>query len=139
MIRASLISLFVAVSIGCGAPTLETAECREARPTIREFYSYHFANEMLLTKDSLNTRRRFLTSDFQRELEASPEGIDVFTTGSDDIPRAFREGKCTTISSDRTSFEVLIFWRDDARTEQRQIIVEAEKSENKWLIDKVNY
>lgn len=139
MIRLPVIGLFIAISIGCGAPTLETPECREARPTIREFYSYHFGNEMLLTKESLQARERFLTNEFHTELGSSPEGIDVFTTGSDDIPRAFRDGKCTTVTSDRTSFEMLIFWRDDARTEQRQITVEAKKSENEWLIDKVNY
>ncbi|CAN5617986.1 hypothetical protein BH24ACI3_BH24ACI3_00680 [soil metagenome] len=139
MIRLILIGLFTALSVGCGAPTLETPECREARPVIREFYSYHFANEMLRTKQSLQARERFLTPDFAKRLESSPEGVDVFTTGSDDIPRAFREGKCETISSDRTTFNVLIFWRDDARTEQRQINVEAKKTTNGWLIDQVNY
>ncbi len=138
MIRLAYIGLFTVLSVGCGAPTLETPECREARPTIREFYSYHFANEMLFTKESLQARDRFLTSDFRKDLETSPDGVDVFTTGSDDIPRAFREGKCTTISSDHTTFEVLIFWRDDTRTEQRQINVEAKKTATGWRIDRVN-
>ncbi len=139
MIRSVLIGLCVTLSGGCGVPSLETPECLEARPTIREFYSYHFANEMLLSEESLRARERFLTSDFRQKLDSSPNGVDVFTTGSDDIPRAFREGKCTTLAPDRTSFEVLIFWRDDARTEQRQIIVEARKSGNRWRIDRVNY
>jgi hypothetical protein len=55
------------------------------------------------------------------------------------VPRAFRVGDCTSVSDGRTKFEILIFWRDENRTEQRKITAEAVNENGAWLIDRVNY
>jgi hypothetical protein len=38
----------------------------------------------------------------------------------------------------RTNLEVLLFWKDDVRTEQTSIRVEAENSDGRWRIDRVS-
>jgi hypothetical protein len=80
-----------------------------------------------------------LTPGFIGRLVSQPEGADPFTIGTTDFPRAFRVGECSEMPDGKTVFEMLLFWRDDERTEQKKVRVEVEKSGDKWLIDKVNY
>lgn len=123
----------------CSIPNLDTAECSEARPAVREFYSFHFANEMTTSAANLEARKRFLTDRLFETLAASPTDADVFTTGTTDVPRAFRHGGCETDANGRAVFDVLLFWRDEEHTKQRTVKVEAEKQNGKWLIDRVSY
>ncbi len=123
---------------GCSVPQFEPAECGVARPALREFYSTHFAGDMLFSKERLEERRRFLTDRFYGTLTGATGDADPFTSGTADVPRAFRIGSCERPAEGRTSFEVLLFWRDDSRTEQRAIRVELEQTGDTWLIDKVN-
>lgn len=133
--------MIMAVSVGgsCSIPNLETAECIEARSVVREFYSYHFGHEMTTTAANLAARKQFLTPRLFDETMAKLSDADVFTTGTTDIPRAFKPGNCVTTDDGRAVFDVLLFWRDDSRTEQRKVIVETVRQEDKWLIDRVSY
>jgi hypothetical protein len=126
-------------SLGCSVPNLETPACVESRDIVREFYSFHFGNGLAFSPESLKQRERFLTPGFSSRLATQHEGADPFTTGTTDFPKAFRVGECKETAPDKTVFEVLLFWRDDSRTEQKTIRVEAGKSGDKWLIDSVNY
>jgi len=92
----------------------------------------HFSNE------NLTARERFLTADFARRLTGEREGPDPFTTGDDDLPKAFRVGQCREIANDKVEFQVLLFWRNDVRSEQREIKVEAARQNDRWLIDNVS-
>jgi hypothetical protein len=130
--------LHFAFFIGCSIPNLEKPECREARQTVKEFYSYHFGNDMKFSRENLRQREKFLSVDFVKILQNAPPENDVFTTDSTDYPKAFRIGKCEVEATDKTVFEVLLFWKDDARSEQRAINVEVIKQNNKWLINKIN-
>ncbi len=123
---------------GCSVPKLEAPECSEARPALREFYSAHFGGDMLFSKERIEEKRRHLTDRFYQTLTAATGDADPFTSGTADVPRAFRLGECEKIAEGRTSFEVLLFWRDETRTEQRAIRVELERTADTWLIDKVN-
>lgn len=122
----------------CSVPNLETPACSESKNAVREFYSFHFGNDMRFTPDNLKQRERFLTPEFRSKLAASQEGTDPFTTGSDDIPKAFRVGECKEISTERTEQAVLLFWRTDERTEQREIKVETVDRNDSWLIDNIS-
>jgi hypothetical protein len=104
---------------------------------VREFYSFHFGNDMKFSPENLKVRERFLTPELANRSASAKEGTDPFTTGTEDIPRAFRVAECTQISPDRTEFRVLLFWRDNTRTEQREIKVEEVKQNEKWLVDKM--
>lgn len=131
--------LFLALATtACTVPSLESPACTESKNAVREFYSYHFANEIKFSSDGLKHRERFLTPEFATAAANSSEGTDPFTTGSDDIPKAFRVGECHEISPERTESSVLLFWRSDDRTEQREIKVEAVDKNDTWLVNKVS-
>ena len=93
---------------------------------------------MKFSTDNLQQREKFLSIDFVKILQNAPPEKDVFTTNSTDYPKAFRIGGCEVITSEKTVFEVLLFWKDDARNEQRAINVEVAKQDDKWLINKIN-
>ncbi|HEX8638305.1 MAG TPA: hypothetical protein VF692_09600, partial [Pyrinomonadaceae bacterium] len=123
----------------CSIPNLESAECTEARQTVREFYSFHFGGEMRFSPENLRLRERFLTPEFAASLPDAPTEVDVFTVNSNDYPKAFRAGNCRAEAPDKAIFEVLLFWKTETRSEQRRIEVETVKRTDKWLINKIEY
>lgn len=131
-----LLSAFCLLS--CSIPNLEQPECDQARDVAREFYSFHFGNEMAFSVESLEKRKFYLTPRLYEGLKASPPAADPFTR-TDDLPKAFRIGECKVIEPGRrVGFNVLLFWKTDIRTEQRAIDVEAENIDGKWLIDSID-
>lgn len=118
-------------------PNLDPPECEAARLPIKEFYSYHFGNEMRFSQENLKPLEKFLTAEYFKKLQNSPTGVDVFTTGTADVPKAFRIAKCEVVSPDKTTHEIQLFWRDDTRTEQKSIYVEAVRQNGQWLINDV--
>lgn len=141
MIKFVIAFLCVSVPLwltsSCSIPNLDPPECSASRTTVREFYSLHFGNEMKVSSDGLKARKRFLTTGLLNEAENAAEGTDPFTTGTTDIPKAFRAAECRVISPERAEYDVLLFWKDDSRTEQRTIRVQAAKIGDSWLIDKI--
>jgi hypothetical protein len=93
---------------------------------------------MHFSADNLKQREKFLTPVYTQQLYGWQITGDPFTTGNDDLPKAFRVGACKEIAADKTEFQVLLFWRDDVRSEQREIKVEAAKQNDRWLIDGVS-
>lgn len=122
----------------CSIPNLESASCTESRNAVREFYSFHFGNSMSFSADDLKRREKFLTPEFVEKLKGSKDGTDPFTTGTTDFPKAFRVTGCRETTPNRTALQVLLIWRDDSRTEERKIDVEAEKRGENWLISNVS-
>lgn len=118
-------------------PSLESPACAESKDAVREFYSLHFGNEMKFSAEGMKLRERFLTPELARSVAASPEGTDPFTTGTDDFPKAFRVGECREHSTERTESTVLLLWRTDDRTEQREVKVETIDKNDKWLINAI--
>ena len=122
----------------CGSvPNLEPPECTDARLTVKEFYSNHFGGEMKFSPESVKPLEKFLTPEYFKSLQNLQTDGDVFTTGSNDFPKAFRVGGCKVIEPSKTNFEVLLFWRDDKRSEQKAINAEVVKQGDKWLINKI--
>jgi hypothetical protein len=122
---------------GCSIPNLESASCIESRNSLREFYSYHFGNSMTFSIDDLKAREKFLTPKFAERLRGTKEGTDPFTTGTTDIPKTFRAAECREVAPERTSFDVMLYWKNDERTEERKINVEMVKHGDAWLVDNV--
>jgi len=131
-----LISIFCITS--CSIPNLEKPECTEARITVKEFYSYHLGNDMKLTKENLQKRERFLTVELKHGLDAQTDSERDYFTATNDYPKAFRAGTCEVVNENKAVFQIVFFWRDDARNEQREVKVETVKQNDKWLIDKVS-
>lgn len=121
----------------CSIPNLEPPECDQARDIAREFFSFHFGNNMVLSDAELEKRREFLTPGFYAELKGKVGG-DPFTLHPDDPPKAFRISKCFVAEPGRrVRLNVLLFWKTDTRTEEQTIGVEAENVDGQWLIDSV--
>lgn len=93
---------------------------------------------MQFSQESLKLREKFLTPTFAQTLAGRQSVGDPFTTGDEDRPKAFRVGECREIASDKAEFQILLFWRDDVRSEQREIKVMATKKNDRWLIDDVS-
>ena len=122
----------------CSIPVLESDECVEARNVVREFYSFHFGNDMRFSRENLRAREKYLSGRLKRELSARDESAKDYFTATEDYPKAFRVGGCEASGPGRLRFEVLLFWRDERRSEERKIFVEAARDDGKWLIDKVS-
>jgi hypothetical protein len=139
-IAAALILVFFAILSGpaCSVPVLEPEVCTDARRSLREFYSFHFGREMPFSPEGLEERRLFLSREFAESVKEAEESTDPFTTGKRDIPRAFRIGRCVSDTPDRARFDVLIFWRDEVRSEQQKITVELKLEEDRWLVDGID-
>lgn len=121
----------------CSIPNLEGVECIESRDSIRQFYSFHFGNDMKPSAENLKLREKFLTSDLIKTLSVSNETTVDYFTATSDYPKAFRVGECKAIIPTQTEFQVIFFWRDDTRSEQREVAVTAIKTGDNWLIEKV--
>jgi hypothetical protein len=121
----------------CSIPNLEKPQCAEARQTVREFYSYHLGNDMKPSKENLHLREKFLTDELRQNLTAQADDkIDYFTQTAD-YPKTFRVGDCEIVNENKTVFEVVLFWKDDTRSEQRKVSAEVVKQNDKWLINKI--
>lgn len=122
---------------GCSVPNLEEPECIQSRETVKQFYSIHFGNDLTPSSDKLGKSENFLSRRLFQELKNQTENAKDYFTQTEDYPKAFRVGGCDVVSSNQTNFEVLLFWRNETRSEQREIKVNIIKEKDKWVIDKV--
>jgi hypothetical protein len=127
--------LHFALAISCKVPNLEAPECAGARAEVREFYSNHFGGDMKFTSENLKAREKYLAPDLARLLQKFVTDSDPFTLSAPgDVPKAFRVGGCKILAADETEVQVLLFWKDDNRSEQREINVAVVKQNGNWLI-----
>jgi hypothetical protein len=124
-------------ALSCSIPNLEEPECTAARGAVKEFYSYHFGGEMRFSPENLKAREKFLTPELIATLQKTTGEADVFTVNSTDYPKAFRVGACRVAAPDKTSVEVILFWKDDVRSEQKTISVEAVRRNEQWLVNRI--
>lgn len=129
--------LHCALCIGCSIPNLESQECSEARDVAKQFFSFHFGNDMEPTAENIRLRQRFLTPGFFQEAlsEASDNRIDPFT-GTNPPPTTFKVGKCVS-DSQEADFEVQFYWRNDNSTKQEPAILVLIRQDGKWLVNQI--
>lgn len=123
--------------LSCSIPNLEKPECAEAKQTVREFYSYHFGGDMKPSSENLQSSGKFLTGGLKQNLAAQSDGKTDYFTQTDDYPKAFRVGGCAIADENKTLIQVVLFWKDDTRSEQREVKVETVKQGDNWLINSV--
>jgi len=92
---------------------------------------------MKSSEENLILRAKFLTDELKRNLVLQADGKTDYFTATDDYPKAFRVGSCEVTGENKTVFEVVLFWKDDVRNEQREIKAEIIKQDDKWLINKI--
>jgi hypothetical protein len=94
------------------------------------------------TLENVSLREKFLTRNYAAKLRDDAgwmptAKIDYFTH-TEDFPKTFRVGECKVIEpGKRAELQVLLFWKDDTRSEQKEIAVSAKREQNDWLIDSV--
>lgn len=127
-------ALFIA---SCSIPNLEPAECVEARDSARQFYSFHFGNEMRPSAENFKAREKYLTPRYFSSLATYPEnGADPFTLTTD-YPRTFKLAECKVASPSDIDLKIQVYWRDDTKTEQQAVQANFVKQDGKWLLDGV--
>ena len=128
--------LFAFCSLDCSLPVLESPECSDSREAVRQFYSFHYANDIAPTADNLKAREKYLTPELYQTLLGEKLAKDYFTL-SETPPKAFRVAACTMADANKTKLGVHLFWKDETKTTQNEIEVEAVKQGDKWLVNKV--
>ena len=93
---------------------------------------------MSFSENNLQKRKKYLSSDLLTELDKKNESKTDYFTQTYAYPKAFRVGKCTASAENSTSFEVVLFWRTNEESIQKEIIVETTKERDKWLINSVS-
>lgn len=89
--------------------------------------------------ENLRLREKYLTARLKDNLLAAPASEVDYFTATGDLPKAFRVGGCKVNTPGQSvNFDVLLFWKDDTRTEQKHISVAVKKEDDKWLVDSVN-
>lgn len=130
------LSLFLLAACG-SIPNLEKPECSAARQTVKEFYSYHFGNEMMPSKENLRAREKFLSDNLKNQLAAQTETTVDYFTATADYPKAFRIGECKVGGENKTVFQIVLFWKDDTRNQQKEVNAELVKQNDKWLVNRI--
>lgn len=133
-----LLSSVFCLLTNCSIPNLESSECQEARDPLKRFYSYHFGGEMQPSEKYYQDRKEYLSPGFGTFVSKQIMNKRDFFTLEEDYPKAFRVGVCETVEPDKVRFGVLLFWKDETRSEQKKVNVEMIKENEKWLIDKVS-
>lgn len=87
--------------------------------------------------ENLKQREKFLTGSLKQQLEQQTETARDYFTQTDDYPKAFRVGSCKVENENKTVLQILLFWKDAQRSEQKEVQVEAVKENNNWLINKI--
>lgn len=132
------VSLLAFCQFGCGVPNLEKPQCTASREYVKRFYSFHFGNDMRPSQDYLNARTQFLTPELANSLKSAADSPVDYFTKTDIYPRAFRVGQCTSDSNDKATFQILLLWRDETSSSQKNVMADAVLAGDKWLIDKVS-
>ena len=126
-------------SLSCSVPNLEKPECTKARQTLKELYSFHFGNDMKFTKENLQTREKFLSEQLKLKLGTQPDSAKDYFTATDSYPKTFRVGVCKiTEPEKKVEAQILLFWREGEKTEQREVKAEVINENDKWLVSSVS-
>ncbi|REJ77705.1 MAG: hypothetical protein DWQ47_15150 [Acidobacteria bacterium] len=131
-VLAVLVSLFAFST--CSVPNLEPKSCIEARGELKKLYSLHFDRGFDPDERYRKDRDEYLSNRLKSSIDA---GEEDYLTQTADHPKAFRIGECGELA-ERVQFEILLFWKDDSRDEQREILVDMVRDESVWKVDRVS-
>lgn len=122
--------------LACSIPNLEKPQCTAARDTVKQFYSWYIGTEANVKADHPEIYNKYVSPLFSNSFEPKDWETDHFLL-TNDWPKTFRAGSCSVESEDKAVFQVVLLWRDDNSSYQKEVKVEAIKTGNTWLISKV--
>jgi hypothetical protein len=126
----------VALITACSIPNLESPECSDAREAVRQFYSFHYANDISPSAENIKLREKYLTQQLYTQLTSAPREKDYFTN-SETPPIAFRVAACRLVDPAKADLGVHLFWKDNNVSIQKEVNVEAVRAGDTWLINAV--
>ena len=118
----------------CSMPSLETPQCNEARDSVKEFYSWYLGTDAEMRSRQRDFYDRYVSRTFD---PAQRDGLDAFFL-SDTTPTTFKVGKCEVTDDTHAKVQVQLYWRQERKTDQKEIYVKTVKSEDTWLIESVD-
>ena len=121
---------------GCSLPNLEKPQCTAARDTVKQFYSWYIATDADVRAAHPEIFSKYISPLFSDSLDPKDWETDHFIL-TNNWPKSFRVGTCTSESNDKAILQVVLLWRDDTKSEQKEVKVETVKTGDKWLINKV--
>ena len=120
---------------GCSIPNLEKPECTESRDRVKQFYSLYIGTDAQDRQQNWERFQKFFAPGFSPA--PSSGGLDPFTLATD-WPATFKVGECRVIASDKTDLQVQLYWRTDPVVVQKEVHVEAVKTNDAWMINKIS-
>lgn len=126
----------------CSIPNLESPQCTDATLAVKQFYSFHFGNDMAPSPENLKAREKYLTTDLYKSLSAGSDGKTDYFTKSDAYPKTFKMATCNSGDPQHATVEVQTYWQEERgstkNTTQREVTVATVKTnDGRWLIDNV--
>lgn len=117
----------------CSIPNLEGQQCTEARDAVREFYSWYMGTDAAVREKQRDVYNRYIASDFHSTAVTDNDPFYL----SDTTPTTFKIGKCEQKDDSHITIQIQLYWRQDRKTDQKEVYANVTKSGDKWLIDKV--
>jgi hypothetical protein len=130
---AATFIFIVLVLCGCSIPNLERQQCTEARDVVHDFYFWYLGTEPAMRDKQQDVYNRFIAPSFQ---SAAKTELDPFFL-SPTIPTTLKIGKCEMKDDSHVEMQVQLYWRQDGKTDQKEVYADVAKTGDKWLIDKV--
>lgn len=134
--RSAILLIAIVISgtqLGCSVPNLESRPCAEARDTVKEFYSWYLGTDRETRSGQRDIYNRFVSPRLEPVINAETDPFFLSVSP----PTTFKIGKCEPRDDNRIEMQVQLYWRDDKKTEQKEVYAEVVKTGDKWLIDKV--
>jgi len=133
--RFAAITMLALFTFSCGLsiPNLEDRECSSARDATREFYSWYLGTDSESRSKQKEVYDRFVSPGFSSTASGAADPFFL----ADTTPTTFKVGKCEQRDESHIAMQVQMYWRQDAKTDQKEVYADLTKTGGKWLIDKV--
>ncbi len=118
-------------------PSLESPQCTEARDTVKQFYSWHLGTDADVKAGHPEIYKKYVSSEFLTTDRGSNWESDPYFL-SLNSPKTFKIGTCKQIDQQKVDLQVQLYWRDNEKVTQKEVHVEAVKTGDTWLINKVS-
>ena len=113
---------------------METQQCAEARDSVKEFYSWYLGTEAAQRAKQPDVFKKFISSGSSLNT-AGGENDPFFNSATP--PTTFKIGKCEMVDPTHTNIQVQLYWREESKTEQKEVYADTVKSGDRWQIDKI--
>jgi hypothetical protein len=120
-------------TLSCSIPNLESRQCTEARDSVKEFYSWYTGTDSAVREKQRDVYDKYVGTGFRPSLGSQSDPFYL----SDVAPTTFKIGKCELKDESHVTVQIQLYWREQGKTDQKEVYADVSKNGDKWLIDKV--